>query len=496
MPYVVALDQGTTSSRAIVFDEAGQIVAIEQTEFKQHYPRSGWVEHDPDEIWSSQIGVAEAVLATAKLRPSDVAAVGITNQRETAVVWDRATGAPIHPAIVWQDRRTAETCDALRAAGHLQAIRDKTGLLLDSYFCGPKIAWILDHVPGARAQAEAGQLACGTIDSWLLWKLTAGARHITDATNASRTLLMNIHTGTWDDELLEIINVPRDILPEIRGSSEIYAEVDSSLPLAGIAIGGMAGDQQAALFGQACFQEGEAKNTYGTGCFMLMNTGKQAIASQNNLLTTISSKIGDDVEYAFEGSVFIGGAVVSWLRDGLGIIRTSSEVEALASSVPDSGGVYVVPAFAGLGAPHWDPYARGTIVGISGGTTKAHLARAAVESIAFQVADLAVAMRDDAHRPLGELRVDGGASVNDALLQHQADILQLPVVRPAVTESTAQGAAYLAGLAAGVWPDRRSVAQLQKVERQFEPEISAAEAGAQLARWRQAVERAKGWAEA
>lgn len=493
MTHLLALDQGTTSSRAIVFDDAGAIVAIEQQEFKQSYPQPGWVEHDPEEIWTSQIEVAEAVLATAKLKPSDIAALGITNQRETTVVWDRATGEPIHPAIVWQDRRTADVCQKLRSAGHLETVKKKTGLLLDPYFSGTKIAWILDQVPQARQLAAEGKLACGTIDTWLIWKLTGGNLHITDASNASRTLLMDIHAGDWDDPLLEIINVPRNILPEIRSSSEVYAEVDASLPLAGIKIGGIAGDQQSALFGQTCFDIGATKNTYGTGCFMLMNTGRQAVASEHNMLTTIAWKINNQLEYALEGSVFTGGAVVSWLRDGLGIIKSSAEVESLAASVDDSGGIFIVPAFAGLGAPHWDPYARGTIVGITGGTSAAHIARAAVDSIAFQVADLIQAMRDDSGSSLSELRVDGGASVNNQLLQHQADILQIPVVRPVITESTALGAAYLAGLAAGVWPNCNQIRQQHAIDHRFEPKISADEAASQLDRWHQAVERAKSW---
>jgi len=496
MTHLVSLDQGTTSSRAIVFDGAGRVVAIAQKTFEQHFPQPGWVEHDADEIWATQRDVIGEALASAGLKPGDVRAAGITNQRETVVVWERASGAPIHAAIVWQDRRTADVCDKLRAAGREPLVRDKTGLLLDPYFSATKIAWILDHVPGARHSAEAGRLACGTIDSWLIHKLTGGKLHVTDASNASRTLLMDIHAGDWDDELLAAFRVPRAMLPEIRASSEVLGEADS--PLAGVPIAGVAGDQQSALFGQACYAAGAAKNTYGTGCFTLMNTGPRAITSQNRLLTTVAWKIGGQVEYALEGSVFIGGAVVGWLRDGLGIIKSSADVERLANSVPDSGDVFLVPAFAGLGAPHWDPYARGAIVGLTRGTTAAHLARAALDGIAFQVADLVDAMRRDAGGDAGgdfiELRVDGGASVNDTLLQLQADVLQLPVVRPKVTETTALGAAYLAGLATGVWQSRDEIAQHWQIDRRFEPRISADEAATRRTRWREAVERAKGWA--
>jgi len=494
MMYLLALDQGTTSSRAIVFDGAGAVVAVAQREFKQHFPQPGWVEHDPEEIWTSQRDVVLEALATARLKKSDIAAVGITNQRETVVVWDRATGKPIHRAIVWQDRRTAGECDRLRADGREPMVHKKTGLLLDPYFSATKLAWILDHESGARAAAEAGRLACGTIDTWLTYCLTRGKVHVTDASNASRTLLMNIHTGQWDDELLACFNVPHEILPEIRSSSEVYGAIDSVAELVGISIAGIAGDQQAALFGQACFQPGGTKNTYGTGCFMLMNTGAQAADSKNKLLTTVAWKLNDQLEYALEGAVFVGGAVVAWLRDGLGIIESSAEVEALARSVPNSAGVFLVPAFTGLGAPHWDPYARGAIVGITRGTTAAHIARAAIDSIALQVADLADAMRSDAANPLSELRVDGGASVNDALLQFQADIMQLPVVRPKVTETTALGAAYLAGLATGVWKRRDDIAHHWQVDRRFEPRMSADEAGAIRARWNNAVHRSKDWA--
>jgi glycerol kinase len=494
MTFILALDQGTTSSRAIVFSDAGEIVAVAQREFRQHYPQPGWVEHDAEEIWRSQHDVACEALTRAGLKHSDVAAIGITNQRETVVVWDRASGVPIHRAIVWQDRRTAGECDRLRAAGREPMVREKTGLVLDPYFSGTKFAWILDHCPGARAAAEARRLMCGTIDSWLIYRLTQGAVHVTDASNASRTLLMNIHTGQWDDELLECFNVSREMLPEIRSSSEVYGTVAGNDGIARIAIAGIAGDQQAALFGQACFEPGTAKNTYGTGCFALMNTGAQAVASRNKLVTTVAWNLGGQLEYALEGSVFIAGAVVQWLRDGLGIIKSSAEVERLARSVPDSGDVFFVPAFTGLGAPHWDPYARGAIIGITRGTTAAHLARAAVDSIALQVADLVDAMRSDATSALTDLRVDGGASVNDALLQHQADILQLPVVRPKVTETTAMGASYLAGLAAGVWKQRGDIAGHWQVDRRFEPSMAPDQASAIRSRWKEAVKRAQHWA--
>jgi glycerol kinase len=495
MTHLLALDQGTTSSRAIVFDEDGRVLALRQREFKQHYPQPGWVEHDAEEIWDAQLAVAVEALAELKLKPADVAAIGITNQRETIVLWDRATGRPLHNAIVWQDRRTAGVCDKLRADGHEQSLHAKTGLLADPYFSGTKLAWLLDNVPGARAAAEAGQLAAGTIDAWLAWKLSGGALHVTDASNASRTLLMNIHAGDWDDELLALLRVPRAVLPEIRASSDVYGEVASALPLAGIKIAGIAGDQQSALFGQTCFKRGEAKNTYGTGCFLLMNTVGHAVDSRHRLLTTIAWRLGNRTEYAIEGAVFIGGAAVGWLRDGLGVIKSSSDVEPLARSVPDSGGVSFVPAFTGLGAPDWDPYARGAIIGLTRGTTTAHIARAALDGVALQVGDLLGGMQDDAGFQLQELRVDGGASVNDTLLQIQADVLQLPVVRPKVTETTALGAAYLAGLAVGVWPGREAIAHQWAVDRRFEPKISADEAASRRTIWRRAVERAKGWAQ-
>lgn len=495
MTLLLALDQGTTSSRAIVFDDAGSIVGIAQREFKQHYPKPGWVEHDAGEIWQSQLDVAVEVLAKLKLKPADVAAIGLTNQRETTLLWDRKTGEPIHHAIVWQDRRTAGVCDELRAAGKEQVIRDKTGLLIDPYFSGTKIGWLLDNIPGARKRAAAGELCCGTIDSWLAYKLSGGELHITDASNASRTLLMNIHDGDWDDELLQMLNVPREILPQIRFSSEVYGEVAGDSPLAGLKLAGMIGDQQGALFGQTCFEAGAAKNTYGTGCFMLMNTGERAVASQHRLLSTIAWKVNGVTEYALEGAVFIGGAAVGWLRDGLGVIKSSTDVEALANTVENSGGVSFVPAFTGLGAPDWDPYARGAIIGITRGTTTGHLARAALDGIALQVADLLEGMHHDLGQSLSELRVDGGASVNNTLMQIQADVLQIPVVRPRVTETTALGAAYLAGLATGVWPNRDAIRQQWQVDQRFEPRISADEAASRRATWRRAVERSKGWAQ-
>ena len=492
MPYVLALDQGTTSSRAILFDHEGRIHGTAQREFRQIFPRAGWVEHDPQEIWTSQIGVAVEALAGAGLRPRDIAAIGITNQRETTIVWDRKTGEPVSNAIVWQDRRTADACDRLRAQGAEGIVREKTGLVVDAYFSGTKVAWILDNVAGARARAERGELAFGTVDSWLVFRLTSGRLHVTDASNASRTMLYDIHSGQWDDELLRLLRVPRSLLPELRASSEVYGEV-TSLGLEGAKLAGIAGDQQAALFGQMCVRPGLTKNTYGTGCFMLQNTGEKAPVSRHKLLTTVAWRRDGRTEYALEGSVFIGGAVVQWLRDGLGIIRSSADVEALATSVPDNGGVYLVPAFAGLGAPHWDAYARGTIVGLTRGTSAGHLARAALEAIAFQSADLLDAMQKDAGVAQGELRVDGGAARNDLLMQFQADLIGVPVVRPQVTETTALGAAYLAGLGVGFWKTTDEIAHQWRAERRFEPRTKASEAQAQRARWTRAVERAKSW---
>jgi glycerol kinase len=488
------MDQGTTSCRAIVFDGDGTIVAVAQREFGQVFPQPGWVEHDAEEIWRTQLAVSEEALRSAGLAAKDVAAIGITNQRETTLVWDRATGEPIHNAIVWQDRRTAGVCDRLKASGAEGTVRDKAGLVIDAYFSGTKAAWLLDHVPGGRERAARGELAFGTIDSWLVWKLTAGKRHITDVSNASRTMLFNIRTGEWDDELLSLLNVPREVLPEVRPSSEVYGEVAAENVLAGIPIAGIAGDQQAALFGQACFQTGKAKNTYGTGCFLLMPTGHEAVASEGGLLTTIAWQTGKQIEYALEGSIFVAGAVVQWLRDGLGIIQSSADVERLALSVPDNGDVYLVPAFAGLGAPHWDPYARGTLIGLTRGTTAGHVARAAVESIAFQVADLAAVIEEDSGQRISELRADGGAAANDTLMQFQADLLQRPLVRPTVTETTALGAAYLAGLATGVWKGRDEIARQWHVDRRFEPQMPADRSAALRERWSKAVGRAKDWA--
>ena len=493
MSVILALDQGTTSSRAIIFDHAGAVRAVAQQEFRQIFPQAGWVEHDPNEIWRSQIEVARAALANAGLKARDVAAIGITNQRETTVIWDRRTGEPIHNAIVWQDRRTAGFCDELKRAGHRELIQSRTGLVIDAYFSGSKVRWLLDHVPGARARAK--ELAFGTIDSWLLWKLTGGALHVTDPSNASRTMLFNLHTGGWDDELLRVLNVPREILPEVRSSSEVYAETAPGIFDAPIRIGGIAGDQQAALFGQNCFARGLAKNTYGTGCFMLMNIGDQPAPSRHQLLTTVAWKVKERTEYALEGSVFIGGAVTQWLRDGLGLIKSSADIEPLAASVPDCGGVYLVPAFAGLGAPHWDQYARGTITGLTRGTTAGHIARAALEGIAFQVADILEVMKEDSGVAINELRVDGGASANNLLMQFQADMLRVPVVRPKVVETTALGAAYLAGLAVGFWKDREEVQKAWQVDRIFEPKQSLDAVTHRRRRWAEALKRSREWEE-
>jgi glycerol kinase len=491
--FILAIDQGTTSSRAILFDYAGCVRAVAQREFTQHFRQPGWVEHDANEIWSTQIGVVTECVAMAGADFKQIAAIGITNQRETVVVWDRETSHPVGHAIVWQDRRTAEDCDALRREGREPMIRQKTGLLLDAYFSATKLKWILDHVPDARKRAEAGRLAFGTVDSWLVWKLTGGAAHVTDASNASRTLLYNIHTNRWDDELLELFTVPRAMLPEVRGSSERYGETAPSLFSTRVPIAGMAGDQQAALFGQMCLEPGTLKNTYGTGAFMVLNTGHQPIASKNNLLTTIAWKIGGQTTYALEGSIFIAGAVVQWLRDGLGIIRHSADVEALAATVKDNGGVFLVPAFAGLGAPHWDAFARGTILGITRGTTAGHIARAALESIAHQSADVLWAMEADSGISVKELRVDGGATGDDLLMQLQADILDIPVVRPKVREITALGAAYLAGLAAGFWDSPKALQTQWQRDREFQPAMDPAKVAELRHNWHKAVERAKGW---
>lgn len=492
--YILALDQGTTSSRAIVFDHAGDMKAVAQKEFRQIFPRPGWVEHDALEIWSTQIGVASEALSKAGIRASDVAAIGITNQRETTILWDRKTGKPIHHAIVWQDRRTAPYCDSIRAQ-HEKTFQDKTGLVLDAYFSGTKVKWILDNVDGARERAEKGELAFGTVDSWLIYNLTGGELHITDATNASRTLLYNIHTGEWDDELLQILDVPRSVLPSVHNSSEVYGQTAEGLLGARVPIAGIAGDQQAATFGQACLKKGMAKNTYGTGCFMLMNTADEAVPSTNKLLTTVAWQLDNHRTYALEGSVFIGGAVVQWLRDGLNIIRSSTEVEALAATVDSSEGVMLVPAFVGLGAPYWDSYARGTMVGITRGTTKAHIARAALEAVAYQSAELLEAMQKDSGAKLTELRVDGGASNNNLMMQFQADILGVPVVRPKVTETTALGAAYLAGLAVGYWKSTEEIAHQWQEDKRFEPQMDEAERTKLMNRWKKAVERSRAWAE-
>ncbi len=496
MPYVLALDQGTTSSRAIVFDGNGQPCAVAQQEFPQHYPQPGWVEHDPDVLWRSQAAVAVEALLRAGITACEVAAIGIANQRETTLLWERKSGKAVAPAIVWQDRRSADACAALRAAGHEADVRQRTGLLLDPYFSATKLAWLLDSDPDLRARAEAGELAFGTVDSWLVWKLTGGAVHVTDASNASRTLLFDLNLGAWSEPLLRLFNLPATLLPQVVDSSAIVGSVSAeAIPeLAGIPIAAMVGDQQGALAGQACFSAGLAKNTYGTGCFLLMHTGDRPQASHGGLLSTVACRRGGHLSYALEGSVFIGGAVVQWLRDGLGLIGSAAEIEALAGSVADSGGVAFVPAFAGLGAPYWDPYARGAIFGLTRGTTAAHLARAALDSIALQVADLVTALEADAATPLAELRVDGGAAANNLLLQLQADLLRRPIVRPAVTETTALGAAYLAGMATGVWAGTAEVAALWRAERRFEPQMAECEAAAIKERWCEAVARSRNWA--
>lgn len=494
MSFILSFDSGTTSVRAIVFDQEGQIRSVAQREIRQIFPKPGWVEQDPQEIWFSQITVGVEALARARIRPSDIAGLGITNQRETTVVWDRKTGEAVYNAIVWQDRRTAEACDMLRAAGYDKQIRKRTGLLLDAYFSGTKIAWILDNVPGARARAEAGDLLFGTIDTWLIWKLTSGHNiHVTDPSNASRTLLYNIHTGKWDTELLKIFRIPHSMLAEVRTSSEVYGEISTSLGLQKVPIAGIAGDQQAALFGQMCVEPGESKNTYGTGCFLLQNLGTKAITSENRLLTSAACQIGKKRVFALEGSVFVGGAVVQWLRDGLQLVRSAKEVDLLAESTPDNGGIYLVPAFTGLGAPHWDAYARGMIIGITRDTSAAHIARASLEGVAFQVADLIDAMHADTGKKLKELRVDGGASHSAFLMQFQADLLQIPVVRPAVTETTALGAAYLAGLAVGYWKNLASIDKQWKIEKSFEPKMPRAQVAALRSRWNDALARAGNW---
>ena len=495
MRFLLALDQGTTSSRAIVFDAGGRELATAQKELRQIFPQPGWVEHDPSEIWRDQLAVAQEALRRSGRAAAEVAAIGITNQRETAVLWERATGRPLANALVWQDRRTADVCERLKAAGVEALVRDKTGLVLDPYFSATKLAWLLDRVPGARDRAQRGELAFGTVDSWLAWNLSGGRLHVTDPSNASRTSLFDIHAGDWDDALLALFGIPRELLPRIVRSSALCGETAPELFGAAIPVGGMAGDQQAALFGQACHGAGMAKNTYGTGCFLLMHTGEQAVASKNGLITTCAAQTGEAREYALEGSVFIGGAVVQWLRDGLGLIKTAADIEPLAASVPDAGGVVFVPAFAGLGAPHWNPHARGTLAGLTRGTGAAHIARAALEAIAFQSAELVQAMAADGGRPLAELRVDGGATANNLLMQFQADLLGVPVVRPRIQETTALGAAYLAGLAAGVWKSRAEIAAQWTRERTFAPVLPPAAAAARMAEWQRAVRCALTFAE-
>ena len=491
--YILAFDQGTTSSRAIVFDHDGLPVSTVQKEFTQIYPKPGWVEHDPDEIWSTQAGVAVEAMTKVGLSSINIAGIGITNQRETTVVWDKKSGRPVYNAIVWQDRRTADYCDQLKNEGFGQMILDKTGLIPDAYFSATKIRWILDHVEGARKLATSGRLAFGTIDSWLIWHLTRGKLHITDVSNASRTMLFNIHTLRWDEELLELFDIPAGILPEVKSSSEIYGKTTGQFSTS-IPISGMAGDQQSALFGQMCIEPGMIKNTYGTGCFMMMNIGDRPIESKSKLLTTVAWKIGNETTYALEGSIFIGGAVVQWLRDSLGIIRTSDDVERLAAEVKDSDGVYFVPAFAGLGAPYWNQHARGTLTGITRGSTAAHIARAAVDSIAYQTLEVLLAMQKDSGVTIRELRVDGGATVNNCLLQFQADLLQTKVVRPMITETTALGAAYLAGLAVGYWSDISEISQQWKLDRTFSPGIPASETTSLIKGWHRAVKAATAWA--
>jgi len=501
MRFVLALDQGTTSSRAILFDEEGAVVEMAQQEFRQIFPQPGWVEHDPREIFATQCAVAREAVERAGVGAREIVAAGIANQRETTLLWDRQSGEPIANAIVWQDRRTAPLCAELRAAGAEETIRRKTGLVLDPYFSGTKVAWLLDHIPGARARAERGELAFGTVDTWLAWQLSESRTHVTDPSNAARTMLFDIHKGDWDAELLEILRVPRAILPEVYPSAHVFGMIAPSVLGEAVPIAGIAGDQQAALFGQGCHAPGMAKNTYGTGCFLLLNTGSRVVSSANGLVSTAAAQLGRardasgaDKTYALEGSVFIGGAVVQWLRDEMRFFSSSAEIEALAASVPDSAGVVLVPAFTGLGAPHWDPQARGAIVGLTRGTGRAHIARAALEAIAYQSADVLEAMQKDSGEKLAELRVDGGATANDLLMQFQADILGVPVVRPKVLETTALGAAYLAGLAVGLWPSREALAARWRAERRFEPQMDRGHAQELLGQWREAVRRAKDWA--
>jgi glycerol kinase len=485
--YILALDQGTSSSRAIVFDHEGNICSVAQMEFTQHFPQPGWVEHNPMEIWSSEAGVIAEAISKIGINGRDIAAIGITNQRETTIVWDAETGVPVYNAIVWQDRRTSAFCDELKARGLVEKIREKTGLIIDAYFSGTKIKWILDNVPGAREKAQAGKLRFGTVDSWLVWQLTRGEVHVTDVTNASRTMLFNINTLEWDQELLDLLDIPVSMMPTVKSSSEVYGHTKTTIFAHEVPIAGIAGDQQAALFGQMCTQPGSVKNTYGTGCFLLMNTGTKPILSKNNLLTTVAWKIGNTVNYALEGSIFVGGSVVQWLRDGLGIIRSSADIEALAASVPDNGGVYFVPALTGMGAPYWDQYAHGVICGITRGTTSAHIARAALEGIAFQTMDIVQAMEKDAGVKLSELKVDGGASRNNLMMQFQADILDTAVIRPQITETTAMGACYLAGLAVGFWSSLDEIKKQWKAERTFSP--SGADVTSVKEGWADAIKR-------
>lgn len=491
--FILAVDQGTTSSRAIVFDHSGDIRAVAQKEFKQFFPNDGWVEHDPMEIWKTQAGVVAEAIMECGADGKNIAAIGITNQRETTVVWDRETGKPVYNAIVWQDRRTSDYCDHLKKEGWTQKIKEKTGLIIDSYFSGTKVRWILENVDGARKKAEQGKLAFGTIDSWLVWNFTKGETHVTDVTNASRTMLYNIREGKWDEELLELMNIPESMLPEVKSSSEIYAHTKTTIFAHEVPIAGIAGDQQAAMFGQMCLQPGMLKNTYGTGSFIMFNTGKEAIESKNNLLTTIGYGYKDEITYALEGSIFIAGAVVQWLRDGLGIIRSSSDIEKLALTEKDNGGVYLVPAFAGLGAPHWDQRARGSIFGLTRGSTAGHIARAALEGIAYQVKDVLSAMEADSGINIQELRVDGGATVNNTLMQFQSDILQIPIVRPKILETTALGAAYLAGLAVGFWKDTEETKTQWQEDKRFEPKMKADQVEELLFKWNKAVEKSKEW---
>jgi len=487
--YILALDQGTTSSRAIVFDHNGQICSVAQKEFTQYFPKPGWVEHDANEIWSSEASVIAEAITQIDINGLDIAAIGITNQRETTIVWDIDTEEPIYHAIVWQDRRTAEYCDKLKAQGLVDRVREKTGLIIDAYFSGTKIKWILDNVPGARKRAEMGKLRFGNVDSWLIWRLTRGTAHVTDVTNASRTMLFNINTLQWDDDLLKLLDIPRSMMPEVKSSSEVMAHTKTTIFAHEVPIAGVAGDQQAALFGQMCTEPGSIKNTYGTGCFVMLNVGEKPVLSKNNLLTTVAWKIGDKVNYALEGSIYVGGSVVQWIRDGLGFIKSSSEIEELASTVPDSGGVYFVPALTGLAAPYWDPYARGLICGITRGTTRAHIARAALDGIAFQTYDIAKAMAKDMNAPLTELKVDGGASRNNLLMQFQANLLGINVVRPKITETTALGAAYLAGLAVGFWENIDELKKQWQVERTFEPVKDSPEIEEAKKGWADAIQR-------